>query len=189
MIYKTTHSDPHFTRHNLNNEKLFDVLYELYAQKLFHIAFGYISTKEDAEEIVQDVFVKLWKQQEKIDSISNMTGYLYKMTRNACLDFLRSKKNKLAIESNIVQLQNLLNFQAFNNDTASAILEKEIQLQIDEGILGLPEKCRLVFTKSRIEGLRHKEIADTLDISTKTIENHITKALKHLKVHLKEYFN
>lgn len=118
-----------------------------------------------------------------------MTGYLYKMTRNACLDFLRSKKNKLAIESNIVQLQNLLNFQAFNNDTASAILEKEIQLQIDEGILGLPEKCRLVFTKSRIEGLRHKEIADTLDISTKTIENHITKALKHLKVHLKEYFN
>ncbi len=189
MTYRTLLTNTDVSPKQLKDEGMFGILHNLYFQKLFNIAYGYTSSKEDAEEIVQDVFVKLWKRQEQIASISNITGYLYMMTRNSCLDFLRSKKDKLAIGTNTVQQQNLLDFYAFSNNTASSIIEKELQEQIEEGIKQLPEKCRLVFIKSRLEGLKHKEIALNLDISTKTVENHITKALKHLKVYLKEYFN
>ena len=133
-------------------------------------------------------FVKLWKKQEQNCQINNLTGYLFKMTRNACLDFLRTKKDKLAIETNLEQRQNLLNLYALSNESASVIIEKELHKQIDIGIAQLPEKCRQVFVQSRKDGLKHKEIAEKLNISTKTVENHISKALKHLKVHLREYF-
>lgn len=187
MALKPTPPNTTTSLKHLKSKEMFDVLHALYFQKLFCVAYGYVSSKEDAEEIVQDVFVKLWKKQDKINSISNITGYLYKMTRNSCLDFLRSKKDQLAIGTNKLQQHNLLNFYALSNDTASLIIEKELQTQIEEGAKRLPEKCRLVFMKSRMEGLKHKEIADNLNISTKTVENHITKALKHLRAYLKEY--
>ncbi len=170
------------------NEELFDVLYDLYYQKLYIFAYSYISSKEDAEEIIQDVFVKLWKNRNKLSSVSNITGYIYKVTRNSCLDFLRTKKNVLAIESNMLQQQNLLNLHALSDDPSSLIIEKELEAQIMMEISKLPEKCRTVFVKSRIEGLKHKEIAEDLEISTKTIENHISKALRLLKKRFKDFF-
>ena len=173
---------------HLNNDEFFAVLYDLYFQKLYKIAYGYVSSKEDAEEIIQDVFVKLWEKRERIRSVGNITSYLYKMARNACLDFLRSKKHGLSIAIDLLQEQDLLNLYALSDDVSSAIIEKELQVQIEEGIKLLPERCKSVFIKSRLYGLKHKEIADSLDISTKTIENHITKALRILKKHLKHYF-
>lgn len=170
------------------NVEFFESLYTLYYEKLYFFAFSYISSKEDAEEIIQDVFLKLWKNQDQFSSITNLTGYIYTMTRNACLDFLRAKKNVLAIESNLLQQQNLLNLYALSDDPSSAIIEKELEAQIAKEINKLPEKCRNVFIKSRIDGLKHKEIADDLKISTKTIENHISKALRCIKRGLKDFF-
>ncbi len=187
MALKSAPPNTETSLKHLNDNEIFDVLHVLYFQKLFCVAHSYVSSREDAEEIIQDVFVKLWKRQGEIHSISNIGGYLYKMTRNSCLDFLRSKKDQLAIGTNMLQQQNLLNFYALSNDTASFIIEKELQAQIEEGTKRLPEKCRLVFMKSRMEGLKHKEIADNLDISTKTVENHITKALKYFRAYLREY--
>ncbi|WP_420399465.1 RNA polymerase sigma-70 factor [Flagellimonas sp.] len=171
-----------------DSNESFEVIHDLYFNKLFLIARGYISSKQDAEEIVQDVFVKLWKKQEENHSIENLTGYLFRMTRNACLDFLRSKKNVLAIETNLEQRQNLLNFHALSNESASSIIEDELHKQVDKAIDQLPKKCRQVFVKSRKEGLKHKEIAKDLNISTKTVENHISKAIRLLKTQLREHF-
>lgn len=138
---------------------------------------------------MQDVFMKVWDKIDQIDINKNVTGYLFRITRNTCLDFLRSKRHALALETNSLQQKNLLNFHALTNNTASTIIENELIILINESVQLLPEKCRLVFIKSRFEGLKHKQISSELNISTKTVENHISKAIKHLKLSLRDYLS
>lgn len=162
----------------------FEILFKLYRPKLLYIASQYISVREDAEEIVQNVFLKVWS---KKNIQSNINGYIYKVTKNCCLDYLRTKKQLLNVENNLSQLEAAINYTALSDDTASIIIENELNEAVLKSIDLLPEKCKDVFVKSRIEGLRHKEISIEMDISTKTVENHITKALKHLRVSLREF--
>lgn len=166
---------------------MFDLLYDLHYPLLLKIVKQYVPTIEDAEEVLQDVFMKIWNNIDQIDMSKNVTGYLFRVTRNTCLDYLRSKRHTLALETNSLQQKNLLNFHALTNNTASTIIENELISLIDESIKLLPEKCRLVFTKSRFEGLKHKQISSELNISTKTVENHISKAIRHLRASLKDY--
>ncbi|WP_242203483.1 RNA polymerase sigma-70 factor [Aestuariivivens insulae] len=170
-----------------NKKDLFDLLYNLHYDLLLQIVRQYVPSIEDAEEVLQDVFMKVWHNFDKIDMNKNVTGYLFKITRNTCLDFLRSKRHALALETNSLQQKNLLNFHALTNDTASTIIKNELEALINESIESLPERCRLVFIKSRFEGMKHKQISSELDISNKTVENHISKAIKHLKQSLKDY--
>ncbi|MDD7884923.1 RNA polymerase sigma-70 factor [Flavivirga sp. 57AJ16] len=164
----------------------FEILFKLYRSKLLYIASQYISSREDAEEIIQNVFLKVWT---KKNIQSNINGYLYRVTRNACLDYLRSKKQLLNIENNLSQLEASINYDAFSDDAASLVIEKELYQAVLKSIDLLPPKCKDVFVKSRIEGLNHKEISEKMDISKKTIETHITKALKHLRVSLREFLS
>tara|TARA_R110001583_G_scaffold165450_1_gene318160 strand:+ start:238 stop:801 length:564 start_codon:yes stop_codon:yes gene_type:complete len=169
---------------NEGNANAFQLLFKLYRSKLLYISKNYISNKEDAEEIIQDVFLKVWSNK---NIQSNVNGYLYAVTRNACLDYLRKKKLTLNIENNTQQIEACINYAAFADDLASSIVEKELEEAILVGIEFLPDKCKDVFVMSRIEGLKHKEISKELNISTKTVENHITKALKHMRVYLREF--
>ncbi|ETN94046.1 RNA polymerase sigma-70 factor, ECF subfamily [Zhouia amylolytica] len=173
----------------IKGDTLFDTLYELHASKLFEIIRQYVVSKEDAEELLQDVFLKVWKNKNSLDFTNNVTGYLYRITRNTCLDYLRAKKNRLSVESNTLQQIHLLNYHALSNDTASGIIERELQKQVEKSLEQLPDKCKTVFIKSRFEGKKHKEISEELQIAPKTVENHITKVLKHLRTTLSEYFN
>ncbi|WP_299435986.1 RNA polymerase sigma-70 factor [uncultured Aquimarina sp.] len=169
------------------NEEAFKILFELYYAKLLHIAIGYVYNTEDAEEIVQDVFLKAWKKRKDIKS--NVNGYLFKITKNLCLDYLRSKKYKLSSSNNTIQLEAFINHKALSDDGSSSIVEKELALKIQSAIDLLPEKCKNVFVKSRIDGKKNKEISDELDISIKTVENHMSKAIKHMRVHLREFLS
>ncbi len=172
---------------NEGNEEAFKILFRLYYAKLFYIAQSYTSSKEDAEEIIQDVFVKVWKKRKSITT--NINGYLFKVTRNSCLDYLRTKKSKLSTINNTIQLEALINHKALSDKSSMAILEKELEEKIQAGIALLPEKCKKVFIKSRIEGLKNKEISEELDISVKTVENHMSKAIKHMRLHLREFLS
>ncbi|WP_276166360.1 RNA polymerase sigma-70 factor [Zobellia alginiliquefaciens] len=175
------------TRTSSNSLDDFNVIYNFFKPKLFIIANSYIPSKEDAEEIVHDILIKLWEKREKIDIKSNYTAYIYSMTRNACLDYLRARKNRLSKEIISDQQEYWLNYSALSDETASKIIVEELQNLVDGAISELPEKCRKVFMKSRIDGLGHKEISQEFQISPKTVENHITRALKELRVVLREY--
>ncbi len=172
---------------NEGNKEAFKILFELYYSKLLYVAQSYISNREDAEEIVQDVFVKAWKKRKNITS--NINGYLFTVTKNSCLDYLRSKKYKLSKVTNSIQLEAFINHTALTDKNTSSIIEKELEEKIQVAIDLLPEKCKKVFIKSRIEGLKNKEISDELDISIKTVENHMSKALKHMRLHLREFLS
>ena len=170
-----------------SGEDDFNTMYKFYKPKLFVIANSYISSKEDVEEIVHDVLIKLWEKKDKLNIKSNFTAYVYSMTRNACLDYLRARKNKLSKELSTDQQEYWLNYSALADDAASSIIADELQHLVDNTIQDLPDKCKRVFQKSRIDGLAHKQISKEMEISTKTVENHITKALRELKTALKEY--
>ncbi|WP_438711986.1 RNA polymerase sigma-70 factor [Aquimarina muelleri] len=172
---------------NEGNKKAFKILFELYYSKLLYVAQNYVSNKEDAEEIVQDVFVKIWKKRKSISA--NINGYMFKVTKNSCLDYLRSQKTKLSSVNNTLQLEAFLNYKALADDISSSIIEKELEQKILRSINLLPEKCKEVFIKSRIDGLKNKEISGELDISVKTVENHMSKALKHMRLHLREFLS
>ncbi len=172
---------------NEGNKEAFKILFELYYAKLLYLAKSYVSNKEDAEEIVQDVFVKVWKKRKSITT--NINAYLFKVTKNACLDYLRSKKYKLSKSNNILQLEAHINYNALSDQTSSAIVEKELEEKIKAGINLLPQKCRKVFVKSRIEGMKNKEISEDLNISIKTVENHMSKAIRHMRMHLREFLS
>lgn len=172
---------------NLISEKspiAFQLLFKLYRSKLLHFAKNYITIKEDAEEIIQDVFVKIWKNET---IYSNFNAYIYKVTRNACLDYLRKKKLTLSIENNLSQIEASINYNALEDEITSALIEKELEEAILGAIEHLPKKCKNVFIMSRMDGLKHKEISKELNISTKTVENHIGKALKFMRLHLREF--
>tara|TARA_R110002049_G_scaffold306103_1_gene504015 strand:+ start:5036 stop:5614 length:579 start_codon:yes stop_codon:yes gene_type:complete len=165
--------------------KAFELLYKLYYQRLFHLAKNYIGNEEDAKEIIQELFLKLWNRRDLLNKINN--SYLFTLTKNACLDYLKSKKIKIEYSKNYYdkQLSDPISF--IENEVASKLLEKELDIKIKESIAMLPEKCRVVFMKSRFEGMKNKEIAEDMCISKRTVDTHIHLALRHMRLQLKEY--
>lgn len=166
----------------------FETIYRLYANNLYIFACSYISDKIAAEDIVQEVFVTLWDRRKALRIKSNIHGYLFTMVRNRCLDYLRKPRKTISIDGEEVD-ERRINYQALQDEGASRLIESELEKSIHDAIELLPEACRAVFLKTRIEGMKYKEAARELNISVKTVESHMTKALKHLRVHLKEFLS
>lgn len=155
-------------------ERFFNDLYPM----MVGFALNYIGDKDQAEELVQDVFTNVWIKAEKIIISSSAKSYLFTATRNACLNFIKHQK----IE------------QAYANQLESPLSVNEDQVEYDE-LVGrlekamdkIPEKCREIFELNRFEGKRYKEIAEELKLSLKTVENQMGKALKILRTELGDY--
>ena len=154
--------------------------------KMFAFAKNYISANEDVENIVQDVFLVLWEKKDELELSCTLTTYLFTLVKNRCLNFLR---HKLIEEEYNAQMKEELGFKLYALESMeySYHSEKELQEIIQRALDTLPERCREVFIKSRIEGLKYKEISEELGISVNTVENHIVTALKKLRVELKDY--
>lgn len=187
MATESLHSQIAISFSDRGDDQGFEALYGFYKPKLLVIVNSYISSPEDAEEIVHDVLLRLWEKKDQIKLHTGLTAYLYGMTRNACLDYLRSRKSKLSRDISAIQQEYRLNYNALSDEAASALILKELQALVRSSIDQLPEKCKSVFVKSRMEGRNHKEISKELHISTKTVENHIGRALRHLRTSLREY--
>lgn len=164
----------------------FEKLYKLYYPKMFAFAKNYVPANEDAENIVQDVFLILWERKEEIEISFTLTTYLFTLVKNRCLNFLR---HKLIEEEYNSQMKEELGFKLYALETFDYSYQSEEELQevIQRALDTLPERCREVFIKSRIEGLKYKEISDELGISVNTVENQMVTALKKLRVALKDY--
>ncbi len=142
-----------------------------------------MKNRSDAEEVTQEVFVKLWESRKSVNPEENLNAYIFTITRN--LIFNRHKK-KLNEWKYLDHLRNHLNHA--NQDTQEAVLLNELQEIIHKCIEEMPDRRRQVFQMSRIQCLSHKEISKELNISTKTIEIHISMALKDLRKVLKDYY-
>ena len=177
---------------NLHNDKKSDFsrVYSIYFPKLVRFAREFVLSTEDAENIIQDIFIYLWEHQEILGSLSNLNAFLFVLVKNRCIDFIRQKKlvERKREEFEMVMDKELqLKMYALQQFDENALSADDIEVILINAINSLPEKCREVFILSRMEGLKYREIAERLNISTKTVENQIITALKKLRVELKDY--
>ena len=175
-----------YTTNSLETQKCFSQIYSTYFIKMTRFSQAYVIAEEDAENIVQDIFLYLWEHPEVFRTIDNMDAFLFTLVKNRCLNFLR---HKFIEEEYNTQMKEELGFKLYALESLeySYQSEKELQEIIQRALDTLPERCREVFIKSRIEGLKYKEISEELGISVNTVENHIVTALKKLRVALKDY--
>ena len=157
-------------------------IYAIYFPKLVRFSQTYLHTQEDAENLVQDIFLYLWENREQIPLLGNMNAYLFTVVKNRCIDFLRRQAKNDEKKRSLSELEEKeLQFKLYSFSVA------DIEHLISQAVDSLPARCKEIFILSRIEGLRHKEISERLNISVNTIESQIAIALKKLKVALKDY--
>lgn len=172
-------------------ETRFEDIYLSYFSKMKYFAKEYVISEEDAENIVQDVFVELWENKEMLNMHMNLIAYLFTTIKNKCLNHLRHKlvvqetASKLQEEYTISLRMNLDSLEAFDNNLFS---DQDIEKIISRALDTLSEKYRTIFIMSKIEGKKQKEIAQELNISINTIETQMGIAYKKLRIELKDYF-
>lgn len=160
----------------------FEKLFRDEFKGLVLFAMHYVKDYEAAREIVQEAFIMLWNKRDQIDPSRPVKTYISTTVRNRSLNYLRDNKK---FDTRLLAQEKLYPLASY--EQADKLTEKELQGQIEEAIAELPDRCREVFLLSRYENLRYQEIADKLQISIKTVETQMSKALQHLRIRLKEY--
>ena len=166
--------------YNKLDKQLFEQLFKEFFSPLCRFAYGYLNDQDASQEIVQDVFINLWQKKETITSDKSVKSYLYTSVKNRCLNYIRDRKK---FRSQYLDVDIELEIPVQEEDMFS---ESETQDKINAALDKLPEKCRQVFELSRFEEMKYKEIAVKMNISIKTVEVQISKALKILREELKD---
>lgn len=182
----TQHSGKHnfnllWERIIANDLEAFESLFDAFYEELVSYSHRLTQQLVISEEIVQDVFVSLWERRRQIKITSSVASYLYRAVKNRTINYL---KNQLPKDQATTDLE-----VASELEDQSVKEEKDSNLEtaLNKAIAELPEKCRVIFLLSRNEGLTHKEIAEELSLSPKTVENQIGIAIKKLRTALKPY--
>jgi len=154
----------------------FDKLFSKYSKKLYYFAKGYLGSKEDAEGLVQEVFLMVWNKRKELKEHLSFNAFLYTVTYNAIRKYFRKKAREKKYLDRF-----LVDYDGKYNKTVADIEYNNLLELANEAIEKLPEKRKLIFQLSRHKGLSNMEIAKRLDISKKTVENQIHSALKFLR--------
>ena len=159
------------------DENAFRQVYVFYYRRLYQFAYALVKTREPAEEIVEDVFVRIWQQRETIGSIQNLRVYLYTAIKNSALNYLSQKARQ-----SITEPFDHIHISIGNSgDTPEQILiTAEIQQKIQAAVDALPPRCKMIFKLVREDGLKYKEIAGILNISVNTIDAQMAIAIKRI---------
>jgi len=168
----------------VRNEAAFELVFKTHYKNLYVYALTMLKDEDEAEETVQQVFFKLWERSEQLNIDGPVAAYLYRAVHNESLNFLKHQKVK---ESH--RLHVAYSMKNKSEQPQEKILSKELENKFKDALNELPEQCRTVFQLSRFENLKYKEIAEKLQISVKTVENHMGKALKLLRIHLIDFLS
>ena len=153
----------------------FNALFLQYYPQVKKFLLGFLKSESDANDLSQEIFVKIWVQREKISQVNFFKTYLYSMARNALFNYFEHELIKQNYASKTQELSQ------YKDVIESDLYAKELSLLIDTTIEKMPEQRRRVFRMSRYEGIPNSEIAEKLNISKRTVENHITSALAELR--------
>ncbi len=176
----------------MKNEQEFSRIYTLYFPKMVRFAREYVISEEEAQCIVQDLFLYLWEHRETLEAVNNLNAFLFTLTKNRCIDFYRSYTRLSQMKKSLDSLEERelhLKMEALQQFDENMFTTNEIEELLNKAVNNLPEKCREVFILSRMEGLKHEEIARQLNISVNTVQNHISTAIRKLRVELKDYLS
>ena len=164
------------------NEKAFIKLYDLYKDKIYTYSLKLLKSQVNAEEMLQDVFMKVWQKRETLDASRSFKSYLYTIARNKCFDFLEKA-------SNDVKLRQTIFYQSQKSFSAADVqlIESDFNKIKEEAYNSLPPRRREIFEMSREQGMTYDEIGEKLGISTNTVKSQMNKALESLRAFLREH--
>ena len=163
-----------------NTDFKFEEMFRTYFTSLCYFAQKYIPDLDTSKEIVHNIFISIWEKREEFDFEKPAKSYLFTSVYNRCMNYIRDQKKFIDSESSTIILEK----ESVDNDHMEAA---ELEDRIWRAIDTLPQKCREVFVLNRFEGKKYSEIADQLKISVKTVEAQMSKALRVLRDHLKDY--
>jgi RNA polymerase sigma-70 factor (ECF subfamily) len=163
-------------------ESSYNELFNEYYLVLTVYARKYLGDMDLSREVVQDMFVRLYESRSLLKNVSSLKGYLYRSVRNSCLNYIKLNKIRNKHKENIRLAQSGPEY-----DLTEEIQESELEQRIFQIVSKLPERCRDIFKLSRVDGLKNDEIAEKFNISKRTVETQISKALKILRLELASY--
>lgn len=169
-----------------DDEAAFTQLYLQTGKKLLQFSISLVRSKELAEELVEDIFVKLWANRHSIAEIQNLTVYLYVAVKNKSLTVL-SQKSKQLIAASFDFLET--NIDEFATDPYDVMITQEMMARMQQAVDSLPPRCKMIFKLIREDGLRYKEVAEILNISINTIDAQMAIAVKKICTSLHIYKN
>lgn len=157
------------------DQKAFEILFLNYQPRLIYFLNGFIKDDEKSRDIAQDIFLSIWKNRERLSEVKSFKAYVFKMAKNAvCNYYDHSLVNDRFVTDQLSRPQS-------SSDTEETIFANQLQDLIDITVSQMPPKRKQIFQMSRIEGLSNDEISQQLDISKRTVENHLTAALADLR--------
>ena len=168
-----------------SNQKAFEDLYRLFFPRLYNFAMLYVHKKEVAEEIVNDVMVKIWEKRDMINTIENLETYLFVSVRNHSLNYLQKFSHyhiTVAPETGLAEVISI-------SDPSKDLEWKEINLKLSLAIEQLPNQCRTVFKLIKEEGFKYKQVAEILNLSPRTVETQLFRAIKKLNTVVTMYID
>jgi RNA polymerase sigma-70 factor (ECF subfamily) len=158
--------------------------FEIFHPKLVRFAAIYTSSINDANDIVSDVFVKLFRNKRRLEDIRDIQYYLYKSVKNQCITYFKKRKAELSVDD--IEWEETGYIYEIRNPE-SEFLTKELAGEIEEIINGFPPKRKIIYKMVVIDGLKYREAAEILGLSIKTIENHLSLAVKELRLKIRNY--
>lgn len=163
-----------------DDQQAFRELYRLLFFRLYQFAFSYLKEKQQAEEVVNDVFLELWNKRRNLSEIRNINVYLYVSIKNSSLNRLRRLRKPAPMALEDLELKHI----CLSINPEAGLVTKELQYKVQAAIEALPPRCKLIFKLVKEDGLSYKEAADILDVSVKTVDAQLYIALKKLSVSL-----
>jgi RNA polymerase sigma-70 factor (family 1) len=166
----------------VDNMLAFDVLYKRYSRRIFKFAYSILKSEEDAKNILQDAFLNLWKNRLQVEKNASVRYYIFTITYNSSISVIRKK----ARESEFID--HLKSIQEINQQNINLELEyRELTEKLNDIVEHLPQRQKEVYLLHKEEGLKYQEIADKLNISVNTVENHMARALKTIREQLDNF--
>jgi RNA polymerase sigma-70 factor (family 1) len=173
MIIASKIIDLQYRIARLDDQQAYRELYTSLYSYLFGFAKTIVQSRESAEEVVSDVFIKLWERRKELEKIENLKVYLYVATRNIAFNYLDKQKRNSTNSIDDVEAE----FTSIDFDPEQLLITADMLALIQKAIDQLPPKCKIIFKLAKEDGLKYREIAEVLSISVKTVENQLAIAL------------
>ena len=158
----------------------FDNIYEMYSKRLYGFVLRYVKQKEDAEGIVQEVFIKIWETRNKIDIYSSFDSFIFTITYNTTINLLRKRVSEHKYHDRLKSVHQITGADQIIDEIYIKEINAQLQLLLDK----LTPRQKEIFQLSREEGFTHEEIAKKLNISVNTVKNHMVTTLAFIKSHI-----
>ncbi|MGN6531294.1 MAG: RNA polymerase sigma factor [Ginsengibacter sp.] len=180
MRHIDTNNDYHLARLvAFGNTDAFRELFDKYRNKVFSIAYKFTSTEAAAEDLTQEIFIKIWLNKEKLTAVNHFNSYLNAIVKNHVFNYLRkmAAEQKMKVKLSVVREES-------HREAADPVCYKELQNLVSEAVSQLPPQQKKVYQFSRHDGLKHEEIAAKMGISRSTVKGHMVEALNYIRKYL-----